>query len=931
MTTKQLNHINVAVQICSSITNGCLTVQEIENLNLSEVVEHLTVKFEDHMPERIMLRRDLSNGILRTHKKKVRTSVRTWHHSFASISGNISLKFDISGKEFQTRDTKGKLFEIEWSIAKKDPVSWYTWESTAYQETSFEQKLETMTESERVLALKEKYGAKYVDQPIAKKLTNLQKLDQARALIELEEDDPFEFKFPDRLLELMDKVSGIRELYKWFKEECEPKEKKRRRALVLYSKIRGLGKTSLVEELCGYDESRWIYVSGISFASKNFENEETAKLLLLDDFVWDQNKEEIVKGLVTSRRVTIRDCNLNKDFHHGLPTILTLNRQDVWERLRTSSMFNKQCCFIELKCYIGPPDKRPAWLDTPAIWEGTISTLDLKEEENLFKMNKEPNRSIKEKLSLSQLAMLLEEDSNTSERFEKIMKKVYNDASEDTRKIFLAEFASTMLRCVELVAKNPTTVIHTINNNHNYPGSIQQQLPSSSLTGSMVENIAVITEKREGLHEKEENASSKMEEEKKVSCDMGISKESAAFEKPSHAELEKMSTQSKKLCEDRAKTPSDKKICKEKVAAPSSASNKKGAPSDVLSSLNDVFYICSERYEYCDITKLLKLLTYAATITTMPSEDSSLARDNNKKFNKRVDSFDGFKRYYDSCVHSHEKGPQRFLIHYQSSSRMRKVNARYGRLYGMSNGGQGICMQNFNKPFRGYLCHENYWDIDLVNSHPSLLIWLLTQIGQEVPDVISQYVENRETWLQEISSEYPITRDQAKKLMLRLIYGGSLEHWAEDNSLLLPKKKSPTTKKLEIFSECLARVMKSFSSHPHFAHIKNAYSQSIHAGEKWKSYGLASLILQEYEKKLLLFVEDFLQKNEKRRLDVLIHDGGHIQRKSEDGDTFPQRILDRLNGAVRLRFSSRNLLVFVHKPFDLSLVHEIESQFPYEF
>ena len=111
--------------------------------------------------------------------------------------------------------------------------------------------------------------------------------------------------------------------------------------------------------------------------------------------------------------------------------------------------------------------------------------------------------------------------------------------------------------------------------------------------------------------------------------------------------------------------------------------------------------------------------------------------------------------------------------------------------------------------------------------------------------------------------------------------------------------------------------------------VEEAYDKSLEANEKWKMYGLSSLILQEYEAKLLAFVDHYLQVTEKRALDVLIHDGGHIRRKEEDGKECPQDLIERINVRVKERFQSENLLIFINKPFDLSLLAEIDRETPY--
>lgn len=89
-----------------------------------------------------------------------------------------------------------------------------------------------------------------------------------------------------------------------------------------------------------------------------------------------------------------------------------------------------------------------------------------------------------------------------------------------------------------------------------------------------------------------------------------------------------------------------------------------------------------------------------------------------------------------------------------------------------------LSMQGFSKGVRSLLAHGIYHDIDMSNCHPVFLLQVCMDNGwQDKCDNLRHYVENREQVLQEICSVTKCTRNDAKKLMLTLMYGGKIETW----------------------------------------------------------------------------------------------------------------------------------------------------------
>ena len=101
-----------------------------------------------------------------------------------------------------------------------------------------------------------------------------------------------------------------------------------------------------------------------------------------------------------------------------------------------------------------------------------------------------------------------------------------------------------------------------------------------------------------------------------------------------------------------------------------------------------------------------------------------------------------------------------------------------GRVYPFKS--LGLCAVRCE--VRHTLAHEHYYDIDIENAHPSILL----QVAQKenvVCNSLNLYVTHREECLQEIAKTYRVSRSQAKNLIIRLCYGGLFEDWCKSNGV----------------------------------------------------------------------------------------------------------------------------------------------------
>jgi len=157
------------------------------------------------------------------------------------------------------------------------------------------------------------------------------------------------YMFPEYLLERSDTDL----LYKWYNNEVINKTTgQRRKALVLYSKERALGKTMFAKTISGGLDEDYIICRG-NFNKTQFEKP-NARLLILDDMNFMSGQMEMWKALVTGERVSIREAYCNMEFANNMPCIITTNNYKTFKYMSQSEYFMNDCYFSWVRNYLGP-------------------------------------------------------------------------------------------------------------------------------------------------------------------------------------------------------------------------------------------------------------------------------------------------------------------------------------------------------------------------------------------------------------------------------------------------------------------------------------------------------------------------------------------------------------------------------------------------
>lgn len=168
------------------------------------------------------------------------------------------------------------------------------------------------------------------------------------------------------------------------------------------------------------------------------------------------------------------------------------------------------------------------------------------------------------------------------------------------------------------------------------------------------------------------------------------------------------------------------------------------------------------------------------------------------------------------------------------------------------------------------LCKSLYYDVDMVNAHPTYLEQTFNANNFECP-VLKSYNGNRDEWVASVGRKCNLDRDQVKKLVMIICYNGSVEKFCNENNIKnvskkiikLEKEIKENSKKLLALNELIPYKMKAIE-------IKGAKYYNID--------GTAlSLYLQTIECKCLMSMLRYC-RGKGYEVGALIHDGLHLRK-----------------------------------------------------
>jgi sulfur relay (sulfurtransferase) DsrC/TusE family protein len=91
-------------------------------------------------------------------------------------------------------------------------------------------------------------------------------------------------------------------------------------------------------------------------------------------------------------------------------------------------------------------------------------------------------------------------------------------------------------------------------------------------------------------------------------------------------------------------------------------------------------------------------------------------------------------------------------------------------------------MSVFHRATRHTLCDKYLIDLDIVNCHYVIVLDFMKRLNMSCVE-IEKYCANTKKYRAVVAKHYGIELDQAKSLFIRLIYGGGLRKWKQDNNI----------------------------------------------------------------------------------------------------------------------------------------------------
>ena len=102
--------------------------------------------------------------------------------------------------------------------------------------------------------------------------------------------------------------------------------------------------------------------------------------------------------------------------------------------------------------------------------------------------------------------------------------------------------------------------------------------------------------------------------------------------------------------------------------------------------------------------------------------------------------------------------------------------------WGRINPDKSLSLCVFHRPTRHAYCKGIYIDIDMKNAHP-VIIKNICELNNIPCPNITNYCDDRDAFLQRVCKHHNVDKETAKRLILRLTYGGEYDRWLSEVEL----------------------------------------------------------------------------------------------------------------------------------------------------
>lgn len=229
---------------------------------------------------------------------------------------------------------------------------------------------------------------------------------------------------------------------------------------------------------------------------------------------------------------------------------------------------------------------------------------------------------------------------------------------------------------------------------------------------------------------------------------------------------------------------------------------------------------------------------------------------------------------------------------------------------------KGLGMQMMWHETRNAIAGKYYEDVDIHNAHPVLLLQECTKHGWPCAN-LTHYVQFREATLNTIQQHYSCHRDDAKKLMIRTLYLGYQQNWAESTNLITCSAL-PFITDLQAEMEVIARYVANFSQHIFKLAGKGGRPVTNH---KQLSRTLA-VFLQTIEHQILMCMDGFFSSSG-WVVGPWMFDGCGVEKQNNWTESVPDTILRACE--VQIKTSLGYDVTLAKKPMLHSLQLDLSS------
>lgn len=222
-------------------------------------------------------------------------------------------------------------------------------------------------------------------------------------------------------------------------------------------------------------------------------------------------------------------------------------------------------------------------------------------------------------------------------------------------------------------------------------------------------------------------------------------------------------------------------------------------------------------------------------------------------------------------------------------------------LYNTHNTGRYYCknkvsLQSLPSKIRNTIIDKSkYLDFDIANSAPSILLNICDKMGWKCDD-LRDYCINRDDYLKQLKTQCGVSRKDAKRLFISLMFGSDYINWVKDMFNTYPKFNTDTVPKwMENIHTELYTIMDNVWNCDDFKYIKNIVKRKKKDDivncfvKKNPKASLLAQILFNIENVIIFKVRDYFHKNTTFVPDTPIFDGFLLRITTTTKDISPSQ------------------------------------------